>query len=71
LQDSIVLGTDILEKLRAEDLARRSPLQVPPEMVEKASPEIREKIRKIQFEHEKLRQVIVCGYFKDVFHERG
>jgi len=59
-QDSIVQGVDNLEELRADDIARKSPLQVPPEMLENATPEVKEKIRKIQFEHERIRQVSIC-----------
>ena len=63
-KDSLVQGEDRLEELRNENVARRSPLQIPPSLLQKADPESAEKIRKIQFEHERLRQVgcsiIIC-----------
>ena len=63
-KDSLVQGEDRLEELRSENVARRSPLQIPPSLLRKADPESAEKIRKIQFEHERLRQVgcsiIIC-----------
>ncbi len=54
-QDSIVQGVDELQKLRDLDSASMAPLKVPPELLD--DPERREKLRQIQFEHERLRQV--------------
>jgi hypothetical protein len=56
-QDSIVEGVDKLEELKEKDASLTGPLQVPEDLVNNADQETKAKIKMIQLEHEKLRQV--------------
>ena len=62
-QDSLVEGVDKLEELRQKDASQLGPLQVPEELLQNADEERKDKIKLIQLEHEKLRQVsFVCTF---------
>jgi hypothetical protein len=56
-QDSIVEGIDRLEELRQKDASLIGPLQVPETLLMNADEERKAKIKMIQLEHERLRQV--------------